>query len=137
MNISEQDFNGKDLKMPFTGFVLFSADWCGYCKQLKPVWAEISDKVGTAMVDCTSGNKDIVKFMEIQGFPSIHIYKEGNYMGEYNGDRTAEGLMSYAQRNLPPKTDVAKPMNLEKKSNIFLYLLFIGAIIAICAALFC
>jgi thiol-disulfide isomerase/thioredoxin len=78
---------------------LFYADWCGYCVRFKPNWKkleEISSK--NTFVDKNnkkvtlklesyeeSKNKEIIEKENIQGFPTIKFYKNGNLL-DINAD---------------------------------------------------
>ena len=134
VKLSESEFNGKNSSIPFTGFVLFYADWCGYCQKLKPVWNELSKQklFVVAAVDCTSGNKELSQLFEIQGFPSVHCFKNGMYIGEYKGDRDLESYKSFAERNFANDTPEPKKEVTPKKSRINVYILsFICVLILI------
>lgn len=116
MNLTEKDFNGKNLTSSEDGYVLFHADWCGYCQKIKPVWEELK-KANThfvGSVNCTDGIPESLKIFDIKGFPSIQIFKNGIHMGEYDGERTFEALQSYANRKLRTKVS---PMNIQPSSN--------------------
>ena len=55
---------------------MYYAPWCGHCKNLKPIWNQLSDKVqGTdvviAKIDMT---KNKLEAPEVQGFPTMYFY---------------------------------------------------------------
>lgn len=75
---------------------------CGHCKRLAPRWEELAakfvgeDSVKIAKVDCTlSNNKELCSAQEVNGFPTIFIYRDGTKMAEYNGDRSLDDLLAY------------------------------------------
>ena len=83
--------------------LFFSADWCGHCKNFKPVWEELSSvenkkKANFINVNC-SDNEDekIQKIMSkysVKGFPTLMIYDSSDKsMTEYNEDRTVDKIM--------------------------------------------
>ena len=49
--------NTNTLKTDKGWFVKFYAPWCGHCKQLAPIWDELSEKhsktFNVAKIDCT------------------------------------------------------------------------------------
>lgn len=88
-------------------FVKFYAPWCGHCKRLAPRWEELAAKVvgefSTAVkitkVDCTEeDSKQICADEEVTGFPTIYIYRDGQKLQEYNGNRSLEDLYEFVQR---------------------------------------
>ena len=67
----QQDVSGGDK------LVLFYADWCGYCKRLKPDWDKASNQVDGKMMKINIGDKnnkqqqEIGKKYNIDGYPTI------------------------------------------------------------------
>lgn len=86
--------------------IKFYAPWCGHCKRLVPTWDELATKyIGTksvkvAKVDCTlSENKELCSTQEVDGFPTIFIYRDGDKVTEYNGNRSLEDLVNFVNRH--------------------------------------
>lgn len=86
-------------------FVKFFAPWCGHCKRMAPTWDELAVKfvdnadVKIAKVDCTLGdNKELCSEQEVNGFPTIFLYKAGAKVNEYSGSRQLDDLYDYVQR---------------------------------------
>lgn len=86
-------------------FVKFYAPWCGHCKRMAPTWSELADKfvdtatVKIAKVDCTDqASKELCGTQEVNGFPTLYIYKDGQKLQEYNGNRSLEDLVEFVQR---------------------------------------
>lgn len=79
-------------------FVMFFAPWCGFCKQLHPVWnelaAEVNKQVNVATVDATIHN-DLSKRFEIRGYPTLILFSGGK-MYKYDGARDLEALKTFA-----------------------------------------
>jgi thiol-disulfide isomerase/thioredoxin len=90
--------------------VLFYAGWCGHCKDLKPTWDEISNKLNTgdkstwklwkvnvggndSPNDATEEQKALGSKYPIKGYPTILIFQDGKMVNEYEGPRTEEGFM--------------------------------------------
>lgn len=87
-------------------FVKFFAPWCGHCKRLAPTWEELALKfvgrsdIKIAKVDCTlADNKDLCATEEVDGFPTLFIYKNGEKISEYNGSRSLEDLFDFVTRH--------------------------------------
>ena len=66
--------------------VLFYADWCGYCKKIKPAWdaateeINVNGEVNMIKIDCggkTAGEQEIMKKYEIEGYPTIIHFENG------------------------------------------------------------
>ena len=77
-DLDEQIADGKKI-------VLFYADWCGHCKEFKPVWDETAKEVNKKdnkmiKVNCGEGtkeDKEIMKKYDIDGYPTIIIFENG------------------------------------------------------------
>ncbi|XP_054266646.1 thioredoxin domain-containing protein 5 homolog [Macrosteles quadrilineatus] len=87
-------------------FVKFFAPWCGHCKRLAPTWEELAKtlssegKVKIAHVDCTlEENKDLCNDQEVEGYPTLFLYKNGVKVSEYNGSRVLEDLIEFVKRH--------------------------------------
>ncbi|XP_065651970.1 thioredoxin domain-containing protein 5-like isoform X1 [Hydra vulgaris] len=83
-------------------FVDFYAPWCSHCIALQPVWNQLATrfkhnkKVKIAKVDCTT-EKEICKKQNIQAYPSLHLYKDGVLIKQYNKERTLKSLVSFIE----------------------------------------
>jgi protein disulfide-isomerase-like protein len=81
--------------------VLFYADWCGHCKEFKPVWDETAKEVNKdekkmIKVNCGEGTIEDKKIMEkyqVDGYPTIIIFEDGKPK-KYDGKRTKEDLLA-------------------------------------------
>ncbi|KAB0790649.1 hypothetical protein PPYR_14902 [Photinus pyralis] len=85
-------------------FVKFFAPWCGHCKRLAPTWEDLAKKfvdnpqVHIVKVDCTlEVNKQLCNDEEVDGFPSVFLYKNGKKISEYNGNRSLEDLKEFIE----------------------------------------
>ena len=83
--------------------VLFYADWCGHCKNIKPVWDSASKKISNenvkmVKVNCGEDNSkhtQIVEKYNIQGFPTIKLLNNGKVEEDYNGGRSVNDLVKF------------------------------------------
>jgi len=75
---------------------LFFAEWCGHCKTFKPIWNNIKLKYGNKItfidVDCTNNSPNLPY---VQGFPTIAIYDNNNYIENYENNRTFKDFEEY------------------------------------------
>uniref|UniRef100_A0A0A9XS29 Thioredoxin domain-containing protein 5 n=1 Tax=Lygus hesperus TaxID=30085 RepID=A0A0A9XS29_LYGHE len=83
-------------------FVKFFAPWCGHCKGLAPTWEVLGKKfssykkVSIAKVDCTlEANKQLCNDQEVDGFPTLLLYKDGEKIDEHTGSRSFEDLYDF------------------------------------------
>ena len=84
--------------------VLFFVDWCPHCKTVKPEWeklkAESNLGVQLEEVDCSDSNNvpALAKEYNVGGFPTLILVNGGNKV-TYEGERTAEALVSFIKEN--------------------------------------
>ena len=85
-------------------FVLFYNTNCGHCKTLKPEWDKAEEKMGDKMVsiDVTDSSdmsvKTITTKFKINSYPTMVVLDNGNVTATYDGERTEDALVSYAQQ---------------------------------------
>jgi len=87
----------------------FYAPWCGHCKQLAPAYSEAATalkgdtdpKIVLAKVDATE-NKALAERYGIQGYPTLKVFKDGKLAGDYEGPRTAQGIVDYMRKRALP-----------------------------------
>ena len=69
--------------------VLFYADWCGHCKNIKPEWDDAAKTVGDEKMikvnvgDGTEEQKKTMNTYGIQGFPTIIKFENGSPSGPF------------------------------------------------------
>ena len=111
IKITHADFSGLLLKKKFDNKVVllkFYVDWCGYCKRTIPLFNNLANhykndsKVEIAEYDCDDeDNKEYIneyinKFnygYKVQGYPTIVLYKNGVFVGQYNGERSENAMI--------------------------------------------
>ena len=89
--------------------VMFYADWCGHCQKIKPIWDESAKEINESAsnsgvklikVNCGKPNeneshKQIMQKYEIQGFPTIKLFEDGEVVQDFDGNRTKEGIRKF------------------------------------------
>lgn len=89
-------------------YIKLQSNRCGWCVKFKPEYQKFADMVDENKLDafvCTvsaqentnllqdmMNNKERFPMLNVQGFPTVLILKNGKY-SEYNGDRTAKDLI--------------------------------------------
>ncbi|KAH7680788.1 protein disulfide-isomerase A1 protein [Dioscorea alata] len=81
----------------------FYAPWCGHCKKLAPILDEVAVSfqndadVIIAKMDATAN--DVPNEFEVQGYPTLFFSSASNKLVQYDGDRTAEDMINFIQKN--------------------------------------
>ena len=82
------------INQPEKTLVLFYADWCGHCKNMKPEWDATAEKVNTEkkrmlkvnVGDKTDEQEALLTKYNIDGFPTVLVFQKRTpspYVGEY------------------------------------------------------
>lgn len=72
-----------------TTVACFSAPWCGGCKTVAPHVQKLSEELDSVQWIKVSA-ADLEEFcddIEVEGFPSFRVYKEGKLVDEYCGSK--------------------------------------------------
>ena len=90
-------------------FVLFYADWCPHCTNLKPVWNEVASSFNTNdkkmisvnLAEKTNESNDIRDKYNIKSFPTMLLLNNDNStIEEYKGNRDKTSIESYASKKI-------------------------------------
>ncbi|XP_016962415.1 thioredoxin domain-containing protein 5 homolog [Drosophila biarmipes] len=89
-------------------FIKFYAPWCGHCQKLQPTWEQLATEthqaqsaVRIAKVDCTAPeNKQVCIDQQVEGYPTLFLYKNGQRQNEYEGSRSLPELQAYLKKFL-------------------------------------
>ena len=103
--------------------VLYYADWCGHCQHMKPEWQKVVNKMKSSnMVNVaeieSSHIGDLVNKPQVNGFPTIKMYNNGNEKANFEDERVADKMEKFAMSNATKstKTHIYKPL-VKKISN--------------------
>lgn len=77
----------------------FHADWCGPCKMLEPIVAEIADETDTTVlrVDIDAHQK-LAGEMGIRSVPTMHIYSGGELIEQMIGVQEKDRILDLLER---------------------------------------
>jgi thiol-disulfide isomerase/thioredoxin len=93
-------------------FVLYYTNWCGNCKNFKPIWNEFKNQnthsnIKIEEVDCDSyfGRSKCAKY-SVNKYPTVLLHMpDSNTPLEFNGKRTVQELNKFLDTNLSSKTE--------------------------------
>ncbi|MBN1117574.1 MAG: thioredoxin [Bacteroidales bacterium] len=81
----------------------FSAEWCQPCKVqapiLKDIAVELGNKIRVVKIDVDQ-NREIASRYQIQGVPTLAVYKNGNMVYRQSGVHQKTQLLSILQPHL-------------------------------------
>ncbi len=75
----------------------FFAEWCGPCKMMAPILEDLKKRVGESAsiikIDVDK-NQQVAKLYQVQGVPTLILFKNGKPMWRKSGVVTAKELES-------------------------------------------
>tara|TARA_B100001250_G_C19467290_1_gene642910 strand:- start:183 stop:632 length:450 start_codon:yes stop_codon:yes gene_type:complete len=104
--------------------VVFVANWCGYCKYLKPIWKKMEKTMKKSkcvkkgiIAMIYSDYKDKVQVpSNCDGYPTIRLFKDGKKIKDWEGDWMKKGsLEKFAEGFFKEKSSFTRRKSTFKK----------------------
>src|SRR5713226_8422291 len=93
--VTDANFQDEVIKSKLPVLIDFWAEWCGPCKMIAPIVDELAKKydgklrVGKLDVD---SNGSVPELFDVQGIPTLILFKDGNAVEQIIGFRTKDQL---------------------------------------------
>ena len=92
MQLTVDDFDGRNLKNREPIAVLFEAKWCPFCSEFTPIFESLRQtKLLFAIVDVSDLDDPLWETFDIDIVPTVLLFKSGKVIQRYDGV-AGEGL---------------------------------------------
>jgi thioredoxin 1 len=102
MTITNDEQLNESINNDKATLILFSADWCGPCKMLKPTLEKIeesfSESYNFVKVDISDVEETTKKF-NIKNIPTCVITKAGKEIGRFSGVKTEIQIKNFLEES--------------------------------------
>lgn len=97
IDITSAEFVERVLRSPTPALVAFEADWCGPCRLLSPVLAELAEELRGRVAIFTMNapaNTDLVTKLGIAALPAVSFFEKGHEIARLVGLQNKERLLA-------------------------------------------
>lgn len=104
---STEEFDDVLLNSGKNVFVVFTASWCGHCKNLHPAWEQLAkiysnddDVIIAEVITSNIPSEELQERYGVTGFPTILTFKAGSKdLVPFQSSRNIEGLVEWVNKN--------------------------------------